>query len=157
MRWRSLLANPFLHPTVAVRRAVLVEANLNYDPRLPAAQDYDLWSRVLRHTDGANLPMPLVRYRIHDGQMTSVRRDDQLDVHDRVAARTISFELPEIDIAESQVRDLRALFHGRRRASERSVSKPPLCISTYSTSFSAEAHRRVLTSRPSSRRRHDAF
>jgi glycosyltransferase involved in cell wall biosynthesis len=112
VRWRSLLANPFLHPTVAIRRAVLVEAKLNYDPRLRAAQDYDLWSRALRHTDGANLPAPLVRYRIHDGQMTSLRRDDQLDVHDRVAARTIRSELPGVDIDESHVRDLRALFHG---------------------------------------------
>jgi glycosyltransferase involved in cell wall biosynthesis len=112
VRWRSLLANPFLHPTVALRRAVFTEANLNYDPRLPAAQDYDLWSRALQHTDGANLAAPLVRYRVHDGQVTSRRRDDQLDVHDKIAARTISVELPEVEIEQSHVRDLRALLYG---------------------------------------------
>jgi glycosyltransferase involved in cell wall biosynthesis len=112
VRWRSLLANPFLHPTVTIRRTVLADAKLNYDARLPAAQDYDLWSRALRHTDGANLTVPLVRYRLHDAQVTARHRDDQLEVHDMIAFRTIRAELPDVHLDESHVRDLRALFYG---------------------------------------------
>jgi glycosyltransferase involved in cell wall biosynthesis len=112
VRWRSLLANPFLHPTVTIRRSVLAHASLNYDARLPAAQDYDLWSRALRHTDGANLAAPLVSYRLHDGQVTSRHRADQLEAHDRIAARTIRAEIPDVRLDESRIRELRALFYG---------------------------------------------
>ena len=58
VRWRSVLANPLLHSTVAIRRSALVDGNLNYDPALAAAQDYDLWSRTLLHTEAANLRVP---------------------------------------------------------------------------------------------------
>jgi glycosyltransferase involved in cell wall biosynthesis len=112
VRWRSLLANPFLHPTVTIRRSVLADAKLNYDARLPAAQDYDLWSRALRHTDGANLAAPLVSYRLHDAQVTSRHRAEQLEVHDMIAARTIHAEIPDVRLDESLVRELRALFYG---------------------------------------------
>jgi glycosyltransferase involved in cell wall biosynthesis len=112
VRWRSLLANPFLHSTVVVRRAVLADAGLNYDPGLQAAQDYDLWTRALVHTEGSNLEAALVRYRLHPDQTTVRRRDDQLRVHDRIAVRTIAAELPNAAVDESDVRDLRALFHG---------------------------------------------
>jgi hypothetical protein len=112
VRWQSLLANPFIHPTVTIRREVLAGANLNYDPRLSAAQDYDLWTRLLRHTEGANLAAPLIRYRLHPGQTTTRRREEQLLIHDRIAVRTIAAELPGAYVHESDVGYLRALFHG---------------------------------------------
>ena len=110
VRWRSLLANPFLHSTV-VRQAVLADAGLNYDPGLQAAQDYDLWTRALVHTEGSNLEAALVRYRLHPDQTTVRRRDDQLRVHDRIAVRTIAAELPNAAVDESDAATA-ALFHG---------------------------------------------
>ncbi len=112
VRWRSVLANPLLHSTVAIRRSVLVDGNLNYDPALAAAQDYDLWSRTLLHTEAANLRAPLVCYRMHAEQLTRSRRSEQLAIHQAIASSRLRNEVPEIEVSDDQIRDLRAFLYG---------------------------------------------
>ncbi len=111
VRWTSLFANPFVHSTVMIRRAVLIEHHLNYDENYLTAQDYELWTRVLRYTQGANLPDRLVQYRVH-GSLTRMHREAQLSNHDAIALRTIRVELPDFVITPEQVRDLRAILIG---------------------------------------------
>jgi glycosyltransferase involved in cell wall biosynthesis len=60
---RILRENPFIHPTVAIRRSYL-EICQGYDPRLKRSQDYDLWLRGYRHARFHNLSLPLVNYRL---------------------------------------------------------------------------------------------
>jgi glycosyltransferase involved in cell wall biosynthesis len=71
IRWRALLMNPFIHPTVMMRREVLLLNQLEYDPSAEAAEDYDLWVRILQVTRGANLKSELLDYRIHPQSITS--------------------------------------------------------------------------------------
>ncbi len=54
--------NPFLHPTVIMRREFL-EVTGGYDPTLWRAQDYDLWLRGAQYFRYANLSEPLIAYR----------------------------------------------------------------------------------------------
>jgi glycosyltransferase involved in cell wall biosynthesis len=56
-------ASPFMHPTVMMRRSFL-EALGGYDETLGRAQDFDLWLRGRSRFRYANLPDPLVRYRV---------------------------------------------------------------------------------------------
>jgi len=115
IRWTSLLSNPFVHPTVMLRREVLTHNRLNYDEAYRVTQDYDLWTRMLRYTQGANLQRHLLQYRRRHG-MTSLHRPDQLWHHDTVALRTIREQLPDLDITPEQVSDLRALLVGGRES-----------------------------------------
>ena len=85
IRRKMLLANAFFHTSVMLRRQVLTNHGLAYDPGLPFAQDYDLWSRLLAHGQGANLPQPLVRFRTHPGQISAARAGEQRAVADDVA------------------------------------------------------------------------
>lgn len=85
IRRKMLLANAFFHTSVMLRRQVLTDHGLAYDPGLPFAQDYDLWSRLLAHGQGANLPQPLVCFRTHPGQISAARAGEQRAVADRVA------------------------------------------------------------------------
>jgi hypothetical protein len=67
-----LFGTPFAHPTVVMRRAFLA-GGLRYDAELRQyAEDYDLWLRgaQLRFAY-ANVPKPLLRYRLHPGQQTA--------------------------------------------------------------------------------------
>lgn len=58
--------NPFVHSTVMFRRESILRAG-SYDARLRRRQDYDLWFRCARAGLGfANLPEPLVRYRVSE-------------------------------------------------------------------------------------------
>jgi hypothetical protein len=111
IRWRSLIANPFWHPTVMIRGHILAENGLNYDQALQTSQDYDLWIRMLNHTRGANLGEPLIQYRLGHG-ITKTRRKLQLRNHDTISLRTIRQQLPEFDVTLDQVGELRALFVG---------------------------------------------
>ncbi|MFH1035927.1 MAG: glycosyltransferase [Pseudomonadota bacterium] len=80
-----LLNNAFFHSTVMLRRQSLEGHGLAYDENLAYAQDYDLWSRLLEHGQGANLPEPLVRFRRHGGQLSATAWQAQQEVADAVA------------------------------------------------------------------------
>jgi glycosyltransferase involved in cell wall biosynthesis len=60
---RVLRENPFIHPSVMMRKSFLVALG-GYDERLPRAQDYDLWARGVHRFRYHNLTVPLVRYRV---------------------------------------------------------------------------------------------
>jgi hypothetical protein len=111
IRWTSLLANPFWHPTVMIRRDVLTQNGLNYDEAFQTAQDYDLWTRTLKYTRGANLSEPLIQYRLCHS-VTNTHREAQLKNHDTIAFRVIQEQLPGLVITLEQVSQLRALFVG---------------------------------------------
>lgn len=112
IRWTSLLSSPFGHPTVMVRRDILMRDGLKYDEAFQRVEDYRLWTRVLSHTRGGNLDEPLLRYRVHPDRVTSKFREEQLRNHDTVALRTIGEQLPELAITPAQVSQLRGLLVG---------------------------------------------
>jgi hypothetical protein len=64
---------PLIHPTVMLRRAV----KPMYNPAFAHCEDYELWARISRLHPLANLPEPLLRYRIHGGQVSVENRAEQ--------------------------------------------------------------------------------
>lgn len=65
--------SPMAQNTVLFRKPVIQEAGGYQFSYNNTAEDYDLWSRLAcRGRRMANLPYPLVRYRIHPGQMKNV-------------------------------------------------------------------------------------
>jgi glycosyltransferase involved in cell wall biosynthesis len=111
IRWKCLLGNPFAHPTVMLRRSILLEHDLKYDESFRTAQDYELWTRLLIHTRGANLPKPLIRYRLRQGA-SRTSGPAQLANHDRIALLAIQRLLPGFAISPDEVRELRGRFGG---------------------------------------------
>ncbi len=85
IRWKMLLSNAFFHPTVMLRRRALERAGGGYHPALTYAQDYELWSRLLRVGRGANLCRPLVHLRLHPGQGSRRAWERQQLLADRTA------------------------------------------------------------------------
>lgn len=74
IKWRALFANPLVHPSVMLRREILL-AN-PYDESYPNSQDYELWSRLLfeKGIRFANLDERLLRYRLHASSTTSSKQ-----------------------------------------------------------------------------------
>lgn len=60
-----LFTNPMSHPAVMFRSTLI---DSWYDSRIIAAQDYELWSRLIWKVQFHNLPTTLIKYRIHDKQ-----------------------------------------------------------------------------------------
>jgi len=94
VRWAALFGSPFYHPTVLFDREALERHGLRYDAAFLESEDYELWARVLSVAEGANLPEPLVLYRVHAGQATRARRGLQRDFQRSVALGQISALAP---------------------------------------------------------------
>lgn len=68
---------PFAHPTVMMRKEAVVAAG-GYRKAFSHAEDYDLWLRI--HELGyalGNIPKPLLKYRVHDTNVSLVHREQQ--------------------------------------------------------------------------------
>jgi len=61
-------SNPFIHPAVMFRTE-LVRRLGGYRAAFEVSEDYDLWLRMSEVTVLANLPEPLVFYRLHAGNL----------------------------------------------------------------------------------------
>ena len=67
---KTLIGTPFMHPTVMMRKTMLDEHDLRYDPDY-FTEDYELWSRAVYLFETANIPKFLTFYRSHAAQATS--------------------------------------------------------------------------------------
>ena len=68
-----LTCNALLHPLVMFRRDAVLAAG-NYSPCPPPCEDYDLWLRVAKTHQLANLPQVLLHYRVHERGIISMAR-----------------------------------------------------------------------------------
>ena len=69
----NLLTNQNLaHPAVMIRKSTLVKYELSYNPTFTIGNDYDLWVRMFDYCSFANLPEPLLKFRMHDNQYSKI-------------------------------------------------------------------------------------
>lgn len=61
-----IYGSPFGHPAVMFRKDVIIDNDLFYNEEFKVAQDYELWSRILEVTKGANIPEELLLWRKHE-------------------------------------------------------------------------------------------
>jgi len=87
-----LFAPPLAHPSIMMRRVVLVSNNLQYSTQYSYAQDYEFWVRSSRYTCLSNIGEVLLLLRQHPKKIGNTRNEDQLS-----AASTVR---------ESQIREL---------------------------------------------------
>jgi glycosyltransferase involved in cell wall biosynthesis len=88
IRWALLVRNPMVHTSV-MYRASAVQAVGGYDPAYERrCQDVDLLLRLAARHPLANLPVPLVRKRLHPGQQfAAVDAAHRAQVHRRLRRR----------------------------------------------------------------------
>jgi hypothetical protein len=80
-----------------VRAGALREVG-GYDESFAVAQDFDLWLRLSEVGRLANLPVPLLRYRLHAGSLGATRRVEQRAAVERALsayAARVGVVLPE--------------------------------------------------------------
>lgn len=78
-------------------------------------EDYELWTRLLNFTNGANLKETLIGYRVHNDNITSKYYEIQLKNHVAVALRTIDEQLSEYCITPEQVNQLIGLYYNKSK------------------------------------------
>ena len=98
----AIMHVPVAHPTVIMRREVLIKHHFFYNEKYEPAEDYDLWTRILEVADIENLPEVLLQYRRHAQQesITKYNRliDAAVEIRERQLTKLISFENKKYDI-----------------------------------------------------------
>lgn len=84
IRWYGLFDNPFIHTSVIFRRALVWNDSDHGYPLLAYAEDYALWSRLMRSHPVANLAERLVTFRVSASSKMGLL--DEIPVDDRRAA-----------------------------------------------------------------------
>jgi len=87
---RLVFESALCHPTVMVRRSLLVDAGLEYSEEYRLAQDFELWSRCFRSLRFANIQEVLLRYRLHGHNRDAARQKKQAEFADKVRLRLIA-------------------------------------------------------------------
>lgn len=72
-----LRCNQIIHPSVFIRKSILIENGIRYNENMLYSQDYDLWIKLTNYGKICNLPQPLIKYRIHNGQISKAKFSDQ--------------------------------------------------------------------------------
>ncbi len=110
IRARQLFMNSFLHPGVVFRTEV-VRGGGGYDEAFWTAQDSDLWARLRDRTRFANLPEPLVHYRVHGASVVKTRGDAGQRLSLSVPRRLLSATLGRA-LGEDEARAVVTLYQG---------------------------------------------
>lgn len=84
IRSALLFESVLAHPSVMMRRSMLIETGLRYDSTRTHAEDYDLWVRAAEHTNLANVPSVLLRYRLHPSQVVETYESQKIASAQRV-------------------------------------------------------------------------
>ena len=71
LKAQLLVGSCFVHPSVMIRRDILVNNNLKYDFSYVKAEDYALWSALASKGDFYNIPQVLLQYRLSPTQITA--------------------------------------------------------------------------------------
>ncbi len=71
IRAKVLFDNPFVHPTVMLRKTLFDRYNLRYDGSYYPTEDYELWTRAVPCFPCYNIPEVLLHYRVHPNSMTT--------------------------------------------------------------------------------------
>jgi glycosyltransferase involved in cell wall biosynthesis len=77
LRRERLLRSPMAHPSVMLR-VDAVKAVGNYRATYRAAEDLDLFLRLMEHYDCANLPEPGLYYELNEGGISATKRRRQI-------------------------------------------------------------------------------
>ncbi|WYD80825.1 MAG: glycosyltransferase [Candidatus Electrothrix gigas] len=107
-----LFATPFVHPTVMMRRSVLEELALRYDPQFSCTEDYEFWERLSWRGKIANVEEQLLKYRIRSGGVTGTEMDKMRIQQQRIQSRML-LRL-DIKASEEQLVFHQAISEGRR-------------------------------------------
>ncbi|MBC8793678.1 MAG: hypothetical protein C6Y20_18940 [Tagaea sp. CACIAM 22H2] len=121
IRLTSLTRNPFHHPTVMLRRSILVRHRLEFDEQYQANQDFDLWTRLLPLTQAANLPFAVLAYRIHGTNISVTRVDEQQRTSIDFCARRQLDELGQVILSPEMTYAIFDAIHGSRIAGRQRI------------------------------------
>ena len=111
LKYDLLFDNPFVHSSVMLRKSVCETIGLySTDKARQPPEDYELWSRVARHFEVANIPEVLLVYREVPNSMSRAGMSPFLDRVINISVENLLWATGE-KFPDRDVTDLAALNH----------------------------------------------
>jgi len=85
-----IFSTPFSHPSVIIRKKILIDNNLRYDENYPHAEDYELWTRVTEISQLGNSDKKILKYRLHDESICGKYSDEQAKSAEKVRIKLLA-------------------------------------------------------------------
>lgn len=82
LRVKMLFGSVIMHPSFIIRKEVLEKYSIRYNEKLRYAQDYGILQRLCNYGEIANLSDVLVKYRVHEEQVSEAKRSQQKECAD---------------------------------------------------------------------------
>ena len=79
LRAYLLFKSGICHPAVMMRKRIFTELGLSFEKEYLHVEDYALWSKAIYRTKLGNIGEPLLLYRVHQHQVSSLNEDLQTD------------------------------------------------------------------------------
>tara|TARA_Y100000589_G_scaffold210316_1_gene198402 strand:- start:2622 stop:3656 length:1035 start_codon:yes stop_codon:yes gene_type:complete len=98
LKVRLLFSVPLAHPSVIIRKKLLLDYKLYYDEDFKHAEDFELWSRVVEYTDLANLPEVILKYRLSSTSVTYLAENAKDDKRYQTIKKIFSKTLKRLEI-----------------------------------------------------------
>ena len=123
LRLELLFDNPFVHSSMMIRADVLRDiGGYSIDKSRQPPEDYELWSRIARKYQVANIPEVLTVYREVEGSMTRTENSPILPNVVQISAENLANILaPQFSLDESY--SLASLYHGGK-SDKNMLTKP---------------------------------
>ena len=101
-RISALFLNPGpYHPTIFINHKLLLQYKISYDEELVHSQDYGLYVDISKHGRVCLIKKALLRYRIHDRQISVAHREKQIQC-DKSVQRKLLLELLD-NVADNEL------------------------------------------------------
>jgi glycosyltransferase involved in cell wall biosynthesis len=121
LRFGLLFNNYFIHSSVMLRRSVFERVGgYSEDKARQPPEDYELWSRIAREFDVANLPEVLMAYREVPGSMSRTGSRPFVKNLVQICAENVAFACG-VPVDSPEVLGLANLLHGRYDAVPKGV------------------------------------
>jgi glycosyltransferase involved in cell wall biosynthesis len=110
IRYAFLTHNPFVHSSVIIRNQILTENKLGFDLTQLHVEDYALWIKLLKFSKGKILPEILIKYRIHENQISLIHNNTQVINTEKIQKKYLLSLLPEV----KEIDLVFDIFHNRK-------------------------------------------
>jgi len=82
-----------IHPSVIIRKNTLEKYNLKYNKDNKHAEDYDSWSKSVKHLPITNIKKILLNYRVHDSNISNIQSNTQKQNSTKIKIRQLKENL----------------------------------------------------------------
>ena len=89
---------PINNPVAMIRKEILDKYNITYDEALSSAVDYDLWSKMIFHTEFYIIQEVLLKYRWHENNVSVKSNKEQTQNAAKIQLRMMDFLTNDKDL-----------------------------------------------------------